>query len=327
MSRQIGAAALLLVALGGCTSMRAPSRQGLIAMEDHRCQDAIGLMQGPATQGDGYAINNLGAIVEAGCPQAGWPPDPVKAFSYYRNAAERGVPIAFSNAGALLEFGKMTGQPEPEAAAVLYREGARYGDDNAIEGLERLGRPVPAVDRVAPDIAQRRQKQLDFALLVAGIMVDRPSPGPQSPPVLPVPRVGARTPAPSTVPRPTATFAAPSAIAAKPSVTPARTPATAVVAAPTRASVGGHATCRNTTDCAAGQSCVIPTGQVTGLGVCATPIEGGMAVIPAPHLMPVPVGSCQFDTQCPTGFQCSRVSPADLHGICVGPSNAQMFAH
>jgi len=324
MNRQMVAASLLLVLLSGCTSMRAPSRQGLIAMEGHRCQEAIGVMQGPAAQGDGYSINNLGTVVEAGCPEAGWPPDPVGAFSYYERAAERGVPIAFSNAGALLEFGKITGEAEPEAAAVLYREGARYGDDNAIKGLERLGQPVPAIDRVAPDIAERRKKQLDFALLVAGVMVDTPAPSAPSRPLLPVPqRVGARIPptaSPSVTP-----FVAPPGASAKQAVMPARAATPAVP--PARLSLAETATCRNATDCGTGKSCVIPNGQVTGLGVCATPTKGVMAIIPTPRLMPLPVDSCQFDTQCPAGFKCTRVSPGDLNGLCVGPTNATTLLH
>lgn len=310
MNRQIAAASLLLALLGACTSLRAPSRQGLIAMEDHRCADAIALMQGPAAQGDGYSINNLGAILESGCPQAGWAADPVKAFTYYRNAAERGVPVAFSNAGALLEFGKVSRASEPDAAATLYLEGARYGDETSIKGLERLGRPVPVVDRFAPDIAERRQKQLDFAVLVAGVVVDRPSPHPQ-PRLTPVPvHIAARTTAPLIVPPQPVRVVAPARVPASPVVTPAPV------------SLAGNNTCRNTTDCKVGQSCVIPSGQVTGLGVCATPTEGGMAVIPAPRLMPVTIGACQFDTQCPTGFKCERISTADLNGLCVGPSNA-----
>lgn len=257
MNHRVASALLVLVSLAGCTTLRAPSRQGLIAMEDHRCTDAIGVMQGPAAQGDGYSINNLGAIIEAGCPEAGMPPDPVRAFSYYRNAAERGVPIAFSNAGALLEFGKVSGAAQPDAAAALYREGARYGDETSIKGLERLGRPVPPVDRVAPDIAERRQKQLDFALLVAGVMVDRPPPTAQTRPV--------------PTHRPDHTVAAESSVAL---VTPVAPGARTVVESP--ASVLGSGTCRNTTGCMTGQICVVPNGQVSGAGVCATPTKGSV---------------------------------------------------
>lgn len=288
MTRRIAAASMLLVSLCACTSLRAPSRQGLIAMEDHRCKDAIALMQGPAAAGDGYSINNLGAIIEAGCVETGWPADPAKAFAYYRDAAERGVPVAFSNAGALLEFGRVTATPDPDAAAVLYTEGARYGDENSIKGLERLRRPVPSVDRVAPDIAERRQAQLDFALLVAGVVVDRQTLAPQA-------RPG---------PRPQ-----------QKRVNPATSPA------------GGAQTCRVSTDCVTGQTCVVPEGQVSGLGVCAIPTEGGMAVIPPPRLMPVTVASCQFDTQCPAGFKCERVKPEDLNGLCTGAEGARSYFH
>jgi hypothetical protein len=286
MNQRIAAASVLLVSLCACTSLRAPSRQGLIAMEDHRCVDAIRVMQGPAAAGDGYSINNLGVIIEAGCVEAGWPADPAKAFAYYRDAAERGVPMAFSNAGALLEFGKVSNAPDPDAAAVLYREGARYGDENSTKGLERLHRPVPSVDRVAPDIAERRQAQLDFALLVAGIVVERQTSAPQT---RPGPRPQQR------------------------SLAPAATLAT------------GGPTCRINTDCTTGKTCVVPAGQISGLGVCAVPTKGGMAVIPPPRLMPATIPSCQFDTQCPTGFKCERVKPEDLNGLCTGPEGARSY--
>jgi len=311
MNHRIASALLVLVSLAGCTSLRAPSRQGLIAMEDHRCVDAIGVMQGPAAQGDGYSVNNLGAIVEAGCPEAGCPPDPVRAFSYYQNAAERGVPIAFSNAGALLEFGKVSGAAQPDAAAALYREGARYGDETSIKGLERLGRPVPPVDRVAPDIAERRQKQLDFALLVAGVMVDRPSPTVQT--------------RPATTRRPVHAVAPESTMSPVTPVTPVMPVARTVVASPV--SSLGSGTCRTATDCNTGQICVVPNGQVSGEGVCATPTRGGVAVIATPRLTRVNMVSCQLDAQCPTEFKCERVTPGDLNGLCVGPSQAQMFVH
>jgi hypothetical protein len=299
MNHRIAAASVMLVFVAGCSTLRAPSRQGLTAMEHHHCREAIDLMQGPASQGDGYSINNLGAVIEAGCPEAGWTADPVRAFLYYRNAAEHGVPIAFSNAGALLEFGKVSA-PDPDSAAVLYREGARYGDENSITGLERLGRPVPAVDRVAPAIAERRQKQLDFALLVAGVMVERQTALPRATPLPAPPRLPVHVPSAARQPTP-----------------PIQVPSPAAV------TVAGRPTCRNSTDCHVGQSCVVPDGQVTGLGVCATPTEGGMAVIPAPRLMPVSISSCQFDTQCPAGFKCERVRPADLNGLCAGPASAQ----
>jgi hypothetical protein len=289
MNRSIGIAACLLAAVAGCTSMRAPSRQGLIAMEDHRCLDAINVMKGPAAQGEGYSINNLGVIIESGCPDAGWVADPVTAFEYYGQAAQRGVPAAFSNGGALLEFGKLSGGRDAAAAAALYREGARYGDEASIAGLERLGQHVPPVDRVAPDIADRRQKQLDFALLVTGIMVQRES-QPRS--VLP----------PPTIP-----------LVHSRIVTPAANP------------VASGPTCHYPSDCQTGQSCVVPTGQVSGVGVCVTPMRNGSPAIIAPQVAPTSVASCQFDTQCPLNFKCGRVNPGDLNGLCVGPSTAQTF--
>jgi hypothetical protein len=287
MVRSSIATVLLLALLSACSSLRAPSRQGLSAMEDGRCLDAIHLMEGPAAQGDGYSINNLGVIIESGCPEAGWPAAPARALEYFSAAAQRGVPIAFSNGGALVEFGFLPSGADPESAAKIYREGARYGDPNSIAGLERLGKPVPVVDRVAPDIAERRQMQLDFALLAAGIA---------SGTLVPVN-------SPSVTPR----------VASRMVVPP-----TSVVNAPT---------CRNTTDCGVGQSCVLPAGQVSGIGMCVTPTKGGMPVIPAPRLAPVTMASCQFDTQCPQNFKCEHVNAGDMHGLCVGPANAQSFFH
>lgn len=286
MVRSIVFAAALLVVLSGCASMRAPSRQGLNAMENGRCDEAIRIMEGPAAQGDGYSLNNLGTIAEKGCPATGWPADPSRAFEYYRDAATRGVPIAFSNAGALIEFGWLPIGKDPDAAARLYQEGARYGDPNSVTGLKRLGRPVPAVDRMAPDIAERKQKQLEFALMAVSLAAG------VSPPV------GSSQP-PS--PRPTYRTVAPF----------------------TTASATG--TCRNTVDCGVGQRCVVPIGQVSGIGMCVTPTAAGMPAILPPKLAADNVASCQFDTQCPQRFHCQRVNPGDLHGLCVGPQSAQFF--
>jgi hypothetical protein len=194
--------------------------------------------------------------------------------------------MAFSNAGALLEFGKVSGVADTPAAAALYREGARYGDAGSIAGLERLGQPVPAVDRVAPDIAERRQQQLDFALLVTGIMVQRDTSTPAAPAI------------------------------------PVLLPVHTRITPPATASMTPGPSCRYPADCRTGQSCVVPEGQVSGVGICAVSTLNGMPAVLAPRITPTLLASCQFNTQCPLTFKCERVRPSDLNGLCVGPASA-----
>ncbi len=66
-------------------------------------------------------------------------------------------------------------EARPDAVAALYRKDAQYGDETPINCLKHLGRPVPPVDHVAPDVGERTQKQLEFLLPVVEVMVHRPS--------------------------------------------------------------------------------------------------------------------------------------------------------
>ena len=159
--------AVMALVLQGCSFVAA--RRGLNQMNAGNCKAAVDIMLPAAKAGYANSINNLGVIWERGCPEAGMAVNDEIAFNDFLIAGEKGVPIAFSNAGQLAESGFPGRSPDVSLAIRAYTMGARYGDPASINALNRLGQPIPGADLQKQALQAQHQKQLDIALLAVGI--------------------------------------------------------------------------------------------------------------------------------------------------------------
>ncbi|HEY8587173.1 MAG TPA: hypothetical protein VIL60_10690 [Rhodanobacter sp.] len=174
---------VITLTLSGCSFVAA--RRGLNEMNAGNCKAAVDIMLPAAKAGYGNSLNNLGVIWEHGCPEAGMEVDYSKAYGNFLLAAKTGLPIAFSNAAMLAEGGFPGSPPDIDTAVKLYAMGARYGDPASISALSRLGRPVPIADLKEQALKARHEKQMEIALLAAGVAAA--SDGVLSAPAVPIP--------------------------------------------------------------------------------------------------------------------------------------------
>ena len=78
----------------------------------------------------------------------GGPPDPAKAATWYRRAAERGEPVAQMNLGEMYALGVGV-QRDPVQGLVWLRRAARQGKGWAADQSRRLSRQLTAAQRRA----------------------------------------------------------------------------------------------------------------------------------------------------------------------------------
>ena len=81
------------------------------------------------------------------------------ACSWYKKAADQGLPAAINNLGACYECPCIV-QHDVNRAIDLYTLAARKGEPHAQSNLVRLGRPVPPIDLAPPPKPVVRQQQV-----------------------------------------------------------------------------------------------------------------------------------------------------------------------
>jgi TPR repeat protein len=132
----LAVAALLLIAA-------APADKGLKLYNKGKHAEALEVWKKGAAQGDLASINNVGFFAEARGDEA-------VALTWYRSAAEAGLPVAMRNLGRILIKAEAS---RTEGFAWL-TVAARFADTAAITLLAANGKDVPS-----PDLAIREQER------------------------------------------------------------------------------------------------------------------------------------------------------------------------
>jgi hypothetical protein len=292
MDKRIFAVLMLLVSVPGGCAVKGQSKVGLELLSQGDCKRAYDVLE-PAAGHDPYSRNNLGLILQNGCPAAGVPAQPVEAYNDFIGAANSGVAVAWFNAGNLKQMLLAQGvwrDTQRDSPLALYRRGASLGEPHAIAAIERLGYSAPPVVPAAGGGAEALE--LMAAAVLEGAAVQRNA-------------SNAREMAPSPVQQ--------HPVATAPATAPPRRffpPAAKLTAAPA---------CMSDAQCAVNARCVSPAGRAAVGGVCIALLDRLGQPLAVAHGTggPTPMASCRLDTDCDVQSSCRRLAEGELVGLCM----------